>query len=307
MNTLHMKYAVEIARQGSINKASEVLFVAQPNLSRSVKELEADLGITIFERTAKGMILTPAGEEFIGYAEKILNQIEEVESLYKSASPKKQRFSVSVPRASYIAEAFANFTKTIGSEPAEIFYNETNSLQAINNILLSNYKLGIIRFDIRHEKYMKVLFDEKKLSFLPVSQFRYVLLMSRDNPLSEKENIEVSDLEKYIEIAHADTHLPSVPLSEIKKGGSGGNSDRKIFVFERAGQFDILKRNSKTFMWVSPIPKDILDSLNLVQRSFDGESAIYEDVLIYRKNYTLSKLDKMFIGELEKSKNENIK
>lgn len=72
MNILHMKYAVEIAKVGSINKASETLLMAQPNLSRSIKELEADLGITIFDRTSKGMLLTPEGEEFIGYAKNIL-------------------------------------------------------------------------------------------------------------------------------------------------------------------------------------------------------------------------------------------
>ena len=68
MNLLHMKYAVEVANAGSINKASEKLLVAQPNLSRCIKELEADLGITIFARTPQGMHLTPDGEEFIRYA-----------------------------------------------------------------------------------------------------------------------------------------------------------------------------------------------------------------------------------------------
>ena len=65
MNILHMKYAVEVAKAGSINKASENLLIAQPNLSRSIKELETDLGISIFDRSAKGMVLTPDGEEFI--------------------------------------------------------------------------------------------------------------------------------------------------------------------------------------------------------------------------------------------------
>ena len=68
MNILHMKYAVEVAKSGSINKASDVLMTAQPNLSRSIKELEADLGINIFSRTSKGMSLTHEGEEFINYA-----------------------------------------------------------------------------------------------------------------------------------------------------------------------------------------------------------------------------------------------
>jgi len=75
MNVLHMKYTVEIARTGSINKASEALLVAQPNLSRAVKELEGSLGIIIFDRSSKGMTLTADGENFVRYAQKILNQI----------------------------------------------------------------------------------------------------------------------------------------------------------------------------------------------------------------------------------------
>ena len=94
MNVLHMKYAVEVARIGSLNKAAEKLYIAQPNLSRAIKELESSLGITIFDRSAKGMVLTPAGEEFINYAKNILKQIDEVELIYKQGSPKKQKFSL---------------------------------------------------------------------------------------------------------------------------------------------------------------------------------------------------------------------
>lgn len=82
----------------------------QPNLSRAIKELEADLGITIFDRSARGMVLTHDGEIFIGYARQILKQIQEVENLYRGGTSKKKHFSVSVPRASYISEAFARFS-----------------------------------------------------------------------------------------------------------------------------------------------------------------------------------------------------
>ena len=117
MNILHMKYAVEVANAGSINKASETLLIAQPNLSRSIKELESDLGIAIFDRSAKGMVLTEEGERFIGHAKKILAQIDEVETMYKTGAVTKQQFSVCVPRASYIAEAFAHFSKGIEKKP----------------------------------------------------------------------------------------------------------------------------------------------------------------------------------------------
>ncbi|MDD6479302.1 MAG: LysR family transcriptional regulator [Oscillospiraceae bacterium] len=92
LNLLHMKHAIAVAKSGSLSKASEVLLIAAPNISRSIKELEADLGITIFERTQNGMKLTLEGEEFITYAKGILGQIDEVEKFYKAGAPKNKNF-----------------------------------------------------------------------------------------------------------------------------------------------------------------------------------------------------------------------
>ena len=116
MNILHMKYAVEVAKLGSLNKAAETLMIATPNISRSIKELEADLGITIFQRSAKGVVLTPDGEEFLDYATDILNRIDRMEQSYRDGSHKKRKFSISVPRACYISAALAEFSKRIGSD-----------------------------------------------------------------------------------------------------------------------------------------------------------------------------------------------
>lgn len=306
MNILHMKYAVEIAKAGSINKASETLLIAQPNLSRSLKELEADLGITIFDRSSKGMVLTPEGDEFIGYAKQILGQIDEVEAMYKGGHPVKQKFSISVPRASYISDAFARFSESITSDPAEILYNETNSHHAINNILQSDYKLGIIRYAASYDRNFKEMLEEKGLAYEMISEFRYVLAMSNDSPLAEKDEIHFPDLEPYIEIAHADPFVPSVPLTTVKRAELPDNITRRIFVFERGSQFCLLSRNKETFMWVSPMPGDMLKLHGLVQRKCADNNKLYKDVLIYRKDYRLTELDKRFITELCNSKRKHL-
>ena len=155
LNILHMKYAAEVARLGSLNKAAEALMVAQPNISRSIKELEADLGITIFQRSAKGMVLTPDGEEFMDYARDILNRIDRVEQSYRDGSHKKRKFSISVPRACYISDAFAEFSKSIGQGDAEIYYKETNSKKTIKKVLDGEYKLGIVRYSENYDKQYK--------------------------------------------------------------------------------------------------------------------------------------------------------
>ena len=302
MNLLHMRHALEVAKAGSLSKASEVLLVASPNISRSIKELEADLGITIFERTTKGMILTPEGEEFINFAKDILGQIEEMERFYKSGTPKMQKFSISVPRASYIAEAFAEFSKLLTKDAAEIFYKETNSQRTIQNVLNHDYKLGIIRYAENYDKYFKSMLDEKGCCYELITEFVYSLIMSKDNPLSSKEEITFEDLMGAIEIAHADPYVPSMPLSKVVKEELPDNIPRRIFTFERGSQFEILSKNPETFMWVSPMPKHLLERYHLVQKRCIDNRKIYKDILIYKKGYKLSELDRQFITELCESK-----
>ena len=305
MNIIHMKYAVEVAKTGSLNKAAEKLFMAPPNLSRSIKELEGDLGITIFERSQKGVTLTPDGEEFIGYAKNLLKQIEHVEGLYKENSVKKQRFSISVPRASYIAEALVDFSKELGKEPVEIFYKETNSQRTINNILNHDYKLGIIRYAENYDKFFKTMLEEKGLAYEMVTEFSYKLVMSSENPLAKKENITFDDLTDFIEVAHADPYVPSLPLAKVVKEELPDNIERRIFIFERASQNDLLSQNKETFMWVSPIPEDTLKKYNLVQVDCVDNKKVYKDILIYKKGYKLTDLDKKFITALCDAKRKN--
>lgn len=305
MNLMHIKYAVEVANEGSINKAAEKLYVGQPNLSRAIKELEASLGVKIFERSAKGMGLTSDGETFIRYAKTILRQVDEVESIFNGSGSVKKRFSISVPRASYISDAFARFSHSLTKEAeAEIIYKETNSLRAIKNILHEDYKLGIIRYAENYDKYFKTMLDEKDMQYEMITEFSYVLAMSRDNPLASAEKITFDALKDYIEIAHADPYVPSLPLSQVRKEELPDNIGRRIFVFERASQFELLSENPETFMWVSPIPQKLLDRYDLVQIPCEENKKIYKDILIYKRDYKLTALDKAFIDELCKSKRE---
>lgn len=307
MNILHVKYAVEVARLGSLNKAAEALMIAQPNLSRSIKELEADLGITIFQRSVKGMMLTPDGEEFIDDAKEILNRIDRLELSYRDGSHKKRKFSISVPRACYISAAMAEFSKHIGDSPVEIYYKETNSKKTIKKLLEDEYKLGIIRYSESYDKYYKTMLEEKGLTYEMVASFSYVLIMSREHPLASKETVTYEDLSSYIEIAHADPYVPSLSMSKVFREELPDHIDQRIFVFERASQFDLLSENPQTFMWVSSASQQILDRYGLVQRRCEGNKKIYKDVLIYRKGYRLTKLDKDFITALCEARRKFIK
>lgn len=302
VNLLHMKHAVEVAKSGSLNKAADKLLVAAPNISRSIKELESDLGITIFERGKNGMTLTPEGEEFMSFANEILGQIDRVERYYKDGSPHKRKFSISVPRACYISEAFSQFTKELGKEPCEIFYKETNSQRTIHNMVNHDYKLGIIRYAENYDKYFKAMLEEKGFGYEIISDFTYSLIMSSQNPLAQLDEIKYEDLRDYIEIAHADPYVPSMPTSKVVKEELPDTMDRRIFIFERASQFDLLHDNPETFMWVSPAPKSLLERYDLVQKKCVDNKRVYKDVLIYKEGYKFSELDNLFITKLCESR-----
>jgi DNA-binding transcriptional LysR family regulator len=305
MNILALKYAVEVAKTGSINKAALSLYVAQPNISRSIKELENQLEITIFERTSKGMKLTAEGEQFISYARKILKQLDEIEDVFKNGRPNHHVFSISVPRASYVSFALAEFSTRLSHLPeCEIFYKETNSARAIKNLLEHDFNLGVIRYAEQHEKRFMDMFEEKKLHHEQITAFQYVLIMSKDSPLAKLDVICFDDLLEYIEIAHADPYVPSLPLSVVKKEELLVDPHRKIYVYERASQFDVLAKNHLAFMWVSPVPALTLERYGLVQRKCLDNKRLYKDVLVYEQSYHLSDLDKMFIDELLKAKHQ---
>ena len=302
MNFLHLKYAITVAETGSISKAAEKLYVAQPNVSRAIKELESDLNITIFERNSKGMIVTPEGEQLIHYAKRILRQIDDMEKIFKYQK-KKNVFSISVPRASYISDAFVEFSKCLNNiDNAEVYYKETNAYRVINNVINEEYNLGILRYYINHDRYFKDIIEKKELKCELINQFKYVLIFNKNSALAENKEIHYSDLKEFIEIAHGDPYVPSLSTNELVKTELSEEVSRRIFVFERASQFELLANNEETFMWVSPVSKRLLDRYGLVQKECIDNTKEYKDLLIYRSNYKLSKLDQEFITKLCESK-----
>lgn len=301
MNLIHLKYAVEVEKTKSISKAAENLYMGQPNLSRAIKELEESLGIAIFSRTSKGISVTPDGEEFLQYAKQILSQVDEVEEIYRNGKIHKQKLSVSVPRSSYISAAFAHFAQGISLDsPAEIFYKETNSSRTINNVLKEQYNLGIVRYQTSFDRYYQSMFEEKNLEHELLTEFSYMLLASEQSPLAKQKTIELEDLADYIEITHGDPYVPSLPMIDVKKAELSEFVDKRIFVFERGSQFELLEQLPFSFMWVSPVPEEILKKYHLVVLSCRSSAKVYRDVLIYRKGYRLSDLDRRFIDEVAK-------
>lgn len=305
MNILHLRYAVEIARTGSLNKAAENLYMGQPNLSRAIRELEASLGITIFERTSRGMIVTADGEEFLQYAVRILAQIDEMESFFRDGRQRRQAFSLSAPRADYIAAAMVAFADATQADAFTYYYKETNALRTIRNVLSTEYNLGIIRYAGVYDGYFKALLEEKGLVSEPVAAFDSVLLMSRQHPLADAAVIRCEDLRDYTEVAHPDPFVPTLPAASVLREELPGDAEKHIFVFERASRFELLGGSPRCFCWSSPVTQTELDRYGLVERHCEDGTRAYSDVLIRKKEYCPSEVDRIFLRILREAK-ENL-
>ena len=303
MNLLYLKYAVEVAACGSINKAAEKLYIGQPNLSRAIKELESSLGVTIFGRSSKGMEITPDGEIFLGYAKSILKQVDAVEGLFKSGRS-ALRFSLAAPAASYIGEAFASFVGLMKQDgEARIRYRECGETDAVRRVLQDDFRLGIIRYPAAHDRYYKSLLEDKRLDYELICEFRYLLIFSKNSPLAGKERIYTSDLRELTMITHADPAQP-FSLPDQKKDESDGEPSRSIVVYERASQFSILEKDPTTYMWVSPGPRETLGKYGLETRECEDDRRLFKDVMIHETDYRLAEPDKLFISELCRVKRE---
>ena len=302
MNTVLLQYAVEVEKTGSITKAAANLYMDQPNLSKAIKTLEESLGAPIFRRTSKGVVPTARGRIFLEHARNVLDQIEKMEHLYKPDQVGGVEFSLSMPRASYLSLAFSKFIRSLDKEEGmNVWLRETNSADTLKDVETGEYNLGIIRYQSSSEGYYAQTAAAKGLLLELVSEYSLRLLMSKDHPLAGKKEIMAEDLLPYIEIAHGDG--PSDRRENYEKKGRAPESPKCVYVFERGSQFDLLEEDPHTYMWVSPMPKELLTRYDLVERQCKKKAGTYRDALIYRKGYSFTTWDKEFLNQLEAVKN----
>lgn len=305
MNLQQLRYAVEIEKTGSITRAAKNLYMGQPNLSKAIKELEQELGVTIFERTAKGVKPTRMGLEFLSYAHTILVQMEELESLYKPHSEKDFSFSISVPRATYLTAAFTDFLKEhVGDGPIDIHFRETSSMAAIQDVASGSSQLGIIRSENIHEGYFLNFLSNMHLEAKPIWEFQMCLLMSKSHPLASCNEIVYHMLDGYIEIAHGDFQVPSLTATDLSENAKKMGNKRKISIYERGSQYDLLKRLPGTYMWVSPIPCSILQENGLVLKEC-AVGAFSKDLLITRVGHVFTKEEQAFLDTIRRFTENN--
>lgn len=196
MTLQQLQQVITIADSKSMNEAAKKLYVSQPNLSSVVKELENEVGISIFIRSNRGIIITPEGEEFIGYARQILEQYQLLENRYLTAEAKK-KFSVSMLHYSFAVKAFVELAKQVGMDEYEFAIYETQTSQVIDNVRNMKSELGILYLSDFNQAVLSKLLKENGLVFEALCTCDTYVYLWKGHPLASLPSISMKELEEY--------------------------------------------------------------------------------------------------------------
>nr|MCR4932828.1 LysR family transcriptional regulator [Lachnospiraceae bacterium] len=173
------------------------LFVSQPALSASIKELEEELEIVIFERTNKGISLTDAGREFMEYAKKVIGQYEILEDRYLSRNADKERFSVSTQHYNFAIKAFTEVIKGANCEKYVFSIHETKTRDVLEDVRSLKSEVGIVSFSGANESVLKKLFKEYQLEFTPLMRRETYIYVWKDHEFANRKEISIEELSDY--------------------------------------------------------------------------------------------------------------
>ena len=197
MNITQLKYVLEVAGSSSMREASTRLYVSQPALSASIRELEDELGLLLFERTNKGISLTDAGREFVDYAKKVLGQYEILEDRYLSKDRGKERFSVSTQHYSFAIKAFTDMVRENAPDRYVFSIHETRARTVLEDVWSLKSEVGIVSFSGSIEAVVRKLFREYQLAFTPLMRRETFVYLWEDHPLAGRTELSLSELAEY--------------------------------------------------------------------------------------------------------------
>lgn len=214
MTLQQIKYVITIADTGSMNKSAEQLFVSQPSLTSAVKELEKELGIMIFRRTAKGVMLTNEGADFLIGARQLYQQYELLTDRYSAAGSFKRKFGISTQHYSFAVKAFVETVKKYGATNFEFAIRETKTIEVISDVGSLRSELGILYKSDYNRRIIDKLLRENDLDFFPLINCRAYVYLWKNHPLAEESSISLEQLRDYPRLSFEQGAQSSVYLAE---------------------------------------------------------------------------------------------
>ena len=197
MTLQQLKYVTTIANIGSISEAAKRLFVSQPSLTKAIKELEKEMGITIFDRTNKGITVSKEGERFLGSARQVLEQAALLEEQYKSQSGGKKQFSVSTQHYSFAVNAFVELLKGAEIDQYDVSLRETQTYEIIDDVAHMKSEIGLLYYNDFNRPVLEKLIHTNELTFTELFTAHPHIFIGKTHPLAHKEVVSMDELEEY--------------------------------------------------------------------------------------------------------------
>lgn len=188
MELRHLKYFLTLSEELHFGKAAQKLYIAQPPLSRQIKELEDNLGVKLFNRTKRNVELTPAGKYLQAEAKQIFHQLDNVKEQIQSIG----RGAYGQLKIGYVGAAMHSILPDIlnrmntGFPEVKILLFEMGNEEQKKALLSGALDVGFVRVPMIHEKLISKKICEETFS----------LIVSNNYPLAEKKKINLADFAK---------------------------------------------------------------------------------------------------------------
>lgn len=299
MTILQLKYVIAIASSKSFREAASRLFVSQPALSSTIRELEEELNIHLFERTNKGIRLTDPGKEFLAYAKEAVSQYELIEDRYLDRDLDKKHFSVSMQHYVFAVHAFINVVKEYDNGKYTFAVHETRTDEVLSNVRSLDSEVGVVAFSKTNEKVMRKLFREYQLEFTPLITRETFVYVWKTHPLASAQALSLEDLKDYPCISFDQSSENDFYLTEEALGDYA--FEKLIKTNDRATSAELMAA-----MNGYSIGTGVMTESLALKRDFVTIKLKEEDPLtigyIVRANHKLSEIGQRYIDELLKYK-----
>lgn len=301
MTLQQLHYVITISETGSLNKAAEILYVAQPSLTSSIKEIEKEIGITIFNRSGKGVTLTNDGTEFLLYAREVYGQYETLLEKYGKSGNLKKKFGVSTQHYSFAIKAFVEMVKTFDTLKYEFAIRETKTRDVIEDVNTMKSEIGILYLSDFNRKIIEKLFAANNLEFHKLVDCDAYVYLWKGHPLANQKSIHFSQLDEYPCLSFEQGDNSSFYFAEEIL--STNEYPRTIKTNDRATMLNLMV-GLYGYTLCSGIICEELNGTDYVAVPFKADdlnpNSVMEIGYITKKNTILSFMGSLYIDEIKK-------
>lgn len=294
MRIQQLQYIIKIVETGSMNEAAKQLYITQPSLSNAVRDLEQEMGITIFIRNPKGITLTKDGVEFLSYARQVIEQTDLLEERYKNPTTQRELFSVSSQHYAFVVNAFVSLLNKTDMTKYELFLRETRTYEIIDDVKNFRSEIGVLFLNSYNRDVLTKMFDDNHLVATNLFSTQPHIFVSKDNPLASKEIIQLEDLVdfpylSYDQGVHNSFYFSEEIMAQIPH-------PKSIVVSDRATLFNLMI-GLDGYTIATGVLNSKLNGDNIVSIPLDVDDQI-DIVYLKHEKANLSKMGEKFIDYL---------